>query len=61
MRFKTAISPEMAINALKGLLRVEGSFCPEKRLQEALAPVVWGRKSGDLNAAWLGSCWTQLK
>jgi len=41
----------MAINALKGLLGEKGSFRPGKRLQEAPAAVVWGRKPVELSAA----------
>ena len=43
-------------NGCKRVLRAvrgKGSFRPGKRLQEPPAPVVWGRKTGELSVAWL--------
>jgi len=40
---------ERALRVFRG----EGSFRPGKRRQEALAPVVCGRKPGEISAAWL--------
>ena len=49
VRFKTAISPEMAVNALLRRLRGKGSFRPGKRRQARPEAVVWARKFGELS------------